>query len=75
MLKEFAGEPAAAAGGVRAADPRGGERAFDPVHGKIVEPQEFLGRALPVADVRLVPHLPVPRLDFLLAPPIDAVLH
>ena len=45
-----------------------------PSIGVVVQLVELLGRAAPVADVRLVPHLPVPLLHFGAAVPLDAVL-
>jgi hypothetical protein len=48
---------------VGAADAGGRERALHRVGGVIVKLEELLRRPLPVADVRLVPQLPVPALD------------
>ena len=64
VLEEVAHERAAAAGDVRSADARRRQRAAHGVDRVVVQLVEFLRRAAPVADVRLVPHLPVPRLDF-----------
>src|SRR6185436_18760422 len=64
VLDKIAGEAAAVAGGVRAADARRGQCAAHGDDGVIVQLEEFLGRSAPVTDIGLVPNLPVPRLDF-----------
>ena len=64
---------AAAAGRVGAADPGRRQRAAHAVDGVVVELVELLRRAAPVADVRLVPDLPVPRLHLGAAVLLDAV--
>src|SRR5690606_14514760 len=74
MLDEIARETAAASRGVGAADAGLRNRAANGRHGVVVELQELLARALPVADVRLVPGLPPPGLDLLLAVALRAVL-
>ena len=52
-----------------------GSARFSAVGGVVVELVELLRRAVPVADVRLVPDFPVPALDFALAVPLDRVAH
>ena len=52
------------AGDFGSADPRRRQRALQAVSGVVVQLLKLLGRAAPVADVRLVPDLPVPALDF-----------
>ena len=49
VLEEVGHELAAGAGGVRAADARGGQSAADAGDGVVVELAEFLGAAAPVA--------------------------
>src|SRR2546428_10883733 len=73
MFDEFPCEPATAAGGVRAADLRRGQGAPHGVDSVVVQLAKFFGRPAPVADVRLVPDLPIPRLHFSAAVFIDAV--
>src|SRR5262249_30708186 len=68
MVEEIAGELAAVAGRFRPADARGRQRAANAVDGVVIELAEFLWRAAPVADVRLVPHFEIPRLHF--RPPV-----
>ena len=74
VLVEVARELAAVAGGVGAADLRRRQRPPHAVDGVVVQLAELLGRAAPVADVGLVPGLPVPGLDLGLAVLLDAVL-
>ena len=57
------------------ADFRRRQRAAHGVDGVVVQLVKLLRRAAPVADVRLVPDLPIPRLDFLAAVSLDAMLH
>ena len=68
MLEEVAedslGPRAVGAGDVRAADAGGRQRALQAVGGVVVKLLVLFRRPLPVADVRLVPDLPVPALDF-----------
>ena len=51
-------------GDMRAADARGRQRALQAVGRVVVQLLELFGRAAPVTDVRLVPDLPIPALDF-----------
>src|SRR5262245_48354458 len=75
MLQKVAGESPAATGRVRTADARRGQRAADSGDGKIVKLVKLLGCAPPVADVRLVPNLPVPGFDLFAAVTIEAMPH
>src|SRR5438067_4565108 len=40
------------------------------INTEVIQFEVFLGSSLPIADVRLVPHFPEPRLDFALAIPL-----
>src|SRR2546428_2780207 len=73
MFDEFPCEPATAAGGVRTADLRRGQGAPHGVDSVVVQLAKFFGRPAPVADVRLVPDLPIPGLNLSAAVFIDAV--
>ena len=73
VLEEVTRELTAVPGGVRSTDPRGRQCAADGVDGVIVQLPELFGRAAPVADVRLVPGLPVPLFDFGASVLLDAM--
>ena len=63
----------AAARVIRSAHARGGQGATHRVDGVIVQLVKLLRGAAPVADVRLVPHFPIPALDLGLAVFLDAM--
>src|SRR5438309_205651 len=79
VLDEVAQDPlrsrAIRAGYLGAADLRRRQRPLQTIRREVVERHELFRRAVPVADVGLVPDLPPPAFDF--APPvfIDRVLH
>ncbi len=66
---------AARTGGVRAADAGHGQRPLDRIGRVVVELEVLLRRALPVADVGLVPDLPQPALDLGAPVALDRVTH
>ena len=74
VLEEIAQERIVSARRVRPAHPGRGQGAAHRVHGVVVELVELFGSSLPVADVGLVPDLPVPLLDFGAAVLLDGVL-
>ena len=74
VLEEVAQERVVPARRVRPAYPGRGQGAAHGVHGVVVKLVELLGRPLPVADVGLVPDLPVPALHLGAAVLLDAVL-
>jgi hypothetical protein len=74
VLEEIAEERILSACRVRTAHPGRGQGAAHRVHGVVVELVEFFGSSFPVADVGLVPDLPVPLLDFGVAVLLDGVL-
>ena len=74
MVEKIAQEfSARAARRFRAADARGRQRAAHAVHGVVVEFEIIRARAVPVADVRLVPDLPIPLFDLGRAVSFDAM--
>ncbi len=74
VLEEVAQERILSARRVRPAHPGRGQGAAHGVHGVVVELVELFGSAFPVADVGLVPDLPVPLLDLGAAVLLDGVL-
>ena len=63
------------AGHMRTAHPRGRQRPFYRIHCVVVGLVIFFWRALPIEDVWLVPHFPIPGFYFGLTVTLDAVLH
>src|SRR5207249_3223412 len=63
MFEKFAGESAAAPGGVGATHSGCRQRAAHGIDSEVMQLQEFLRRSAPIPDVRLVPYFPVPGLD------------
>src|SRR4051812_37218322 len=74
MLQELAREGATAAGGIPAAPPFRRQRAFHAVDGVVVQFEEFVRFAAPIADVGLVPDLPIPGFHLGAAMFFDAML-
>src|SRR2546425_907473 len=66
--QEFSSLRRSRAGGVRAAHASFGKRAQYGVDRVVIEFEEFLGRALPIRDVRFIPDFPQP--SFYLPVPI-----
>src|SRR3990172_12740338 len=60
-------------GNMRPAHGRSGKSAFDRVHAVIVQFEILFRRALPVADVWLIPQLPKPGFDFFHAIAVDGM--
>ena len=74
MLDEAAGETAAVTGRVGPANLRRGQRTANARDRVIVQLQKLFWSSAPIANVRFVPNLPVPRFDFLSAVAVDAML-
>src|SRR6185369_7424202 len=74
VLEKITHELPATAGGVRTTNPRRRQRPPHAGNRKVMKFAEFLRRAPPITDVRFVPNLPVPLLDFSPAISFDTVL-